>query len=55
MAEPEGMIALTGAKIITMDGEKVIENGVIVTDGKHIKAIGSAADISIPKMLRLLM
>ncbi len=49
MAEPEGMIALTGAKIITMDGEKVIENGVIVTDGKHIKAIGSAADISIPK------
>ncbi|MGO2563672.1 MAG: amidohydrolase family protein, partial [Pseudoalteromonas nigrifaciens] len=49
MAEPKGMIALTGAKIITMDGEKVIENGVIITDGKHIKAIGTAADISIPK------
>ncbi|WP_405600054.1 MULTISPECIES: amidohydrolase family protein [unclassified Pseudoalteromonas] len=49
MAEPKGMIALTGAKIITMDGEKVIENGVIITDGKHIKAIGSASDISIPK------
>jgi len=31
MAEPKGMIALTGAKIITMDGEKVIENGVIIT------------------------
>lgn len=53
MAEPEGMIALTGAKIITMDGEKVIENGVIVTDGKHIKAIGSAADISIPKNAKI--
>jgi imidazolonepropionase-like amidohydrolase len=49
MAEPKGMIALTGAKIITMDGEKVIENGVIITDGKHIKAIGTASDISIPK------
>ena len=49
MAEPKGMIALTGAKIITMDGEKVIENGVIITDGKHIKAIGAASDISIPK------
>ncbi|WP_024611881.1 MULTISPECIES: amidohydrolase family protein [unclassified Pseudoalteromonas] len=49
MAEPKGMIALTGAKIITMDGEKVIENGVIITDGKHIKAIGAANDISIPK------
>ena len=49
MAEPKGMIALTGAKIITMDGEKVIENGVIITNGKHIKAIGTANDISIPK------
>ena len=49
MAEPKGMIALTGAKIITMDGEKVIENGVIITDGKHIKAIGTASEISIPK------
>jgi len=49
MAEPKGMIALTGAKIITMDGEKVIENGVIITNGKHIKAIGTASDISIPK------
>lgn len=49
MAEPKGMIALTGAKIITMDGEKVIENGVIITDGKHIKAIGTAAEVSIPK------
>ncbi|MBQ4833270.1 PD40 domain-containing protein [Pseudoalteromonas sp. MMG010] len=49
MAAPEGMIALTGAKIITMDGEKVINNGVIITDGKHIKAIGELADITIPK------
>lgn len=49
MAEPKGMIALTGARIITMQGEQVIEDGVLLTDGKHIKAVGSAADVSIPK------
>ncbi|MEI5604320.1 hypothetical protein, partial [Streptomyces brasiliscabiei] len=42
MAEPKGMFALTGARIITMQGDKVIENGVLITDGKHIKALGSA-------------
>ncbi|MBE0379581.1 amidohydrolase family protein [Pseudoalteromonas prydzensis] len=49
MAEPKGMIALTGARIITMQGEQVIENAVLLTDGKHIKAVGNAADVSIPK------
>ena len=49
MAEPKGMIALTGARIITMKGEQVIENGESLTDGKHIKAVGSAGDVSIPK------
>jgi len=47
--EPKGMIALTGGKIITMNGDKVIENGVIITDGKHIKAVGPASELSIPK------
>jgi len=49
MAKPKGMIALKGAKIITMDGEKVIENGVIITDGKHIKSIDTANEVTIPK------
>jgi len=49
MAEPEGMFALTGARIITMQGDKVIENGVLLTDGKHIKAVGTAQSVSIPK------
>ena len=47
--EPKGMIALTGGKIITMNGDKVIENGVIITDGKHIKAVGPVSELSIPK------
>lgn len=49
MAEPKGMFALTGARIITMQGDKVIENGVLLTDGKHIKAVGSADSVTIPK------
>ncbi|OUS68670.1 amidohydrolase [Pseudoalteromonas sp. A601] len=49
MAEPKGMFALTGARIITMQGDRVIENGVLITDGKHIKAVGSADSVTIPK------
>jgi len=49
MHAPKGMVALTGARIITMNGDKVIENGVLLTDGKHIKAVGTADEVSIPK------
>jgi len=43
---PEGIIAFTNARIITMEGDKVIENGTIVIEGNRIVSIGS--DISIP-------
>jgi len=49
MAEPKGMIALKGANIITMNGEQVIKNGVIITEGKHIKSIGKVGKVTIPK------
>ncbi|WP_371376077.1 amidohydrolase family protein [Thalassotalea aquiviva] len=45
---PKGMIALVGAKVITMEGDDVIENGVVLTDGKHIKAVGQRDEMSIP-------
>ncbi|MDE3273958.1 amidohydrolase family protein [Pseudoalteromonas sp. SSM20] len=48
MDAPKGVIALTGARIITMKGDEVIENGVIVTDGKHIKAVGTVGDVTVP-------
>jgi len=48
---PEGMVALTGAKIVTMaDGDiggGVIDNGVIVIEGNRIAAVGGA-DTAIP-------
>ena len=45
---PEGQLALIGARIVTMDGERVIEDGVIVTDGNRIAAIGARAEVQVP-------
>ncbi|MFY8164877.1 MAG: TolB family protein, partial [Brevundimonas sp.] len=33
--KPEGRMALTGARLITMNGSEVIENGVIIVDGNR--------------------
>ena len=47
---PAGIVALTGARIITMsdtDGG-VIEDGVIVVDGNRIVAVGTSGDVNIP-------
>ncbi len=48
--KPRGVIALTGARILTMaapDGG-VIENGVLVVQGDRILAVGSADSTQIP-------
>jgi imidazolonepropionase-like amidohydrolase/Tol biopolymer transport system component len=45
---PQGRMALVGARLITMNGAEVIENGVIVVDGARIEAIGPAASVTIP-------
>lgn len=45
---PAGKIALTGARIITMKGDEVIENGTIVIDRNKIVAIGSANEVNVP-------
>lgn len=44
---PEGTIAFTNARIITMKGDEVIENGSILIEGNRIKAVGT--DIEIPE------
>lgn len=47
--KPDGRIAITGARIITMDeSRKVIENGTIIVNQNRIEAIGGS-EISIPK------
>ncbi len=46
---PHGAIAFTHARIVTMENDKVIENGTIVVNGNKITAIGKDGDVSIPK------
>lgn len=46
--KPKGIIAFTNARIVTMKGNEVIENGTIVVEGNKISAIGKAGDITIP-------
>ncbi|MDY6922675.1 MAG: amidohydrolase family protein [Pseudomonadota bacterium] len=45
---PQGRMALVGARLITMNGAEVIENGTIVLDGNRIEAIGPTASLTPP-------
>ena len=45
---PDGTIALTGARLITMRGDEVIEDGTIVIENNRIVAVGESADVSVP-------
>lgn len=51
---PKGLVALTGGKIITMKGDEVIENGVILVDGNIIKAVGKVGEVTIPQDAKVL-
>jgi imidazolonepropionase-like amidohydrolase len=46
--KPSALTVISGAKIVTMKGDEVIENGRIVVRGNRIVAIGKASDITIP-------
>ncbi|MDT0689166.1 amidohydrolase family protein [Salegentibacter sp. F188] len=50
---PEGQIAFTNARIITMEGDIVIENGTIVIKGNKIVAIGPSEEINVPKTAKI--
>lgn len=45
---PTGRIAFTNARIITMNGDQVIENGTIVINENRIEAMGTAAEVTVP-------
>lgn len=50
--KPSGLIALTGARIVTMRNaaseQEVIEQGVVVVRDNRIEAVGAAGDVTIP-------
>ena len=46
--KPTGRIALTNARIITMKGDDVIENGTIIINENKIESIGKSDEIKVP-------
>ncbi|MCC7302347.1 MAG: PD40 domain-containing protein [Bacteroidia bacterium] len=46
--KPSGVIALKGARIITMKGDEVIENGTVVITDNKITAVGTSGTVQIP-------
>lgn len=47
-ARPQGTLVIDHARLITMKGDEVIENGRLVIEGQRITAVGSAASVEIP-------
>ncbi len=45
---PSGTVVFEGGRIVTMKGDEVIENGVLVVNGNRIQAIGRVGDVAIP-------
>mgnify|MGYP000619198661 CR=1 FL=1 len=53
-ARPSGTLVLSGARLITMRGDEVIERGDIVISGNRIAAIGPKGRVPIPAGARIL-
>ncbi|MFQ5569906.1 MAG: amidohydrolase family protein [Rhodothermales bacterium] len=45
---PSGTLALVGARLITMNGDEVIENGTLVIERNRIAALGAADAVTVP-------
>jgi len=45
---PDGVVALVGARLITMAGEEIIEDGVVVVRDNRIVAVGRRGEVQIP-------
>lgn len=46
---PSGTVAFTNARLITMNGGEIIENGTLVVENNRIKAVGPAQGTAVPR------
>ncbi|MEJ0103329.1 MAG: amidohydrolase family protein [Bacteroidota bacterium] len=51
---PQGTILLKGARIITMKGDEVIENGDVLVENNRIKAVGKSGTLSPPANIKVM-
>ena len=54
LAKPSGMLALRGATLVTMKGDEVIPNGVIIIDRNRIIEVGPEGSVKIPARAKLI-
>jgi imidazolonepropionase-like amidohydrolase/Tol biopolymer transport system component len=52
--KPAGLIAFVGGKIITMEGDTVIDNGVVLVEANKIKAVGRQGEVNIPSNAKII-
>lgn len=52
--KPAGKIAFKNARILTMENDQVIKNGVIITEGNVIRYVGQAAGAPIDKNTKVI-
>ncbi|MHA7627203.1 amidohydrolase family protein [Corallococcus sp. M7] len=50
---PEGTLALVGGRIVTMKGEQVVEEGVVVVKGNRIVALGPVGKVNVPASAKI--
>lgn len=46
---PVGRVAFEGARIVTLRGDEVLEDGVLVVSGHRIEAVGKRGEVPIPE------
>jgi len=51
---PDGLLAFTNARLITMENDQVIENGTIIVENNKIKVIGKARSVKVPAQAKVI-
>jgi len=51
---PEQTVAFVGGRVVTMNNDQIIENGVVVVRGNRIEAVGERGQVRVPSNARVI-